>query len=77
MSLRDEAGRVQIGQELSGLANTADSVMQRLTALKAQIADVRGRAVARGPVFNAADLVEIDAVLTKVRDDLQTFATAF
>jgi hypothetical protein len=76
MSLVSESKRVALGGELDGLANVASSVMQRLTALKAQFADVRTRAAA-SPEFTQPDLDEIDALLTKMRNAIRTFVASF
>ena len=76
MSLASESKRVAFGGELEGLLGVAQSLVQRLSTLKQQIADVRQRAAA-APEFTQTDLDEIDMLLVKARDAIQTAATSF
>ena len=76
MSLRSEAKRIEVGTQISGLANVATSLAERLVTLNQQFVDLRAAAEADSN-FVQADLDEIDAVRAQVRTVIRAAAQEF
>lgn len=72
MSIKTDAERISLGQELNRIDTNARAIIEQLKTLKANILAVKNKVQNDQTLYSVEDIAEVDAVIAALGTEINT-----